>query len=82
MPFLRMFLLPVTLFYGIFVYFRNLFFDIGLFSSTEYSVPIISVGNLCTGGSGKSPHVEYIIRLLENKSKVEQLLDLLKKSLN
>lgn len=73
MPFLRLFLLPVTLFYGIFVYFRNLFFDIGIFSTKEYSVPIISVGNLCTGGSGKSPHVEYIISLLENRSKVAVL---------
>lgn len=73
MPFLRLFLLPVTLFYGIFVYIRNLFFDLGVFSSKEYSVPIISVGNLCAGGSGKSPHVEYIINLIENKNKIAVL---------
>jgi len=73
MPFLRLFLLPVTLFYGIFVYIRNLLFDLGVFSSKEYSVPIISVGNLCAGGSGKSPHVEYIINLIENKNKIAVL---------
>ena len=73
MPFLRLFLLPIALFYGLVVFFRNMFFDYGIFSSKEYSVPIISVGNLCAGGSGKSPLVEYILRLIDNRDKVAVL---------
>ena len=73
MPFLRLFLLPIALFYGLVVFFRNMFFDYGIFSSKEYSVPIISVGNLCVGGSGKSPLVEYILRLIDNREKVAVL---------
>ena len=73
MPFLRLFLLPMMLMYGFVVYIRNVFFDYGLFTSKDYSVPIISIGNLCSGGSGKSPLVEYILRLIENKEKVAVL---------
>ncbi|MBL6663619.1 MAG: tetraacyldisaccharide 4'-kinase [Flavobacteriales bacterium] len=73
MPFLRLFLLPIALFYGLVVFFRNMLFDYGIFSSKEYSVPIISVGNLCAGGSGKSPLVEYILRLIDNREKVAVL---------
>ena len=73
MPFLRLFLLPIALFYGLAVFFRNMLFDYGIFSSKEYSVPIISVGNLCAGGSGKSPLAEYILRLIDNRDKVAVL---------
>ncbi len=73
MPFLRLFLLPIALFYGLVVFFRNMLFDYGIFSSKEYSVPIISVGNLCAGGSGKSPLVEYILRLIDDHDKVAVL---------
>ena len=73
MPFLRLFLLPIALFYGLVVFFRNMLFDYGIFSSKEYSIPIISVGNLCAGGSGKSPLVEYILRLIDNRDKVAVL---------
>ena len=73
MPFFRLFLLPIAFFYGIVVFIRNMFFDFGVFSSKEYSVPIISVGNLCTGGSGKSPLVEYILNLIHNRDKVAVL---------
>ena len=73
MPFLRLFLLPIALFYGLAVFFRNMLFEYGIFSSKEYSVPIISVGNLCAGGSGKSPLAEYILRLIDNRDKVAVL---------
>ena len=43
------------------------------FLQKEYSVPIISVGNLSVGGSGKSPLVEYILRLIDNRKKVAVL---------
>jgi tetraacyldisaccharide 4'-kinase len=73
MPFLRLFLLPIALFYGLVVFFRNMLFDYGIFCSKEYSFPIISVGNLCAGGSGKSPLVDYILRLIDNRDKVAVL---------
>ena len=73
MPFLRFFLLFISLFYGFVVFLRNILFDYGIFSSKEYTVPIISVGNLCAGGSGKSPLVDYILRLIDNRNKVAVL---------
>ena len=44
---------------------RSFLFDRGIFKSSEFDLPIINVGNLAVGGSGKTPHIEYIIRLLE-----------------
>lgn len=73
MPLLRLFLLPITLFYGFVVFLRNILFDYGILSSKEYTIPIISVGNLCAGGSGKSPLVDYILRLIDNRNKVAVL---------
>jgi len=46
---------------------RNLFFDIGVFSSKEYSIPIICIGNITAGGTGKTPHTEYLLNLLNDK---------------
>lgn len=65
---LKIFLLPISFFYGIFVWFRNKFFDWGFFKSKSFDVPIISVGNISCGGTGKTPHVEYIISLLSDLS--------------
>jgi tetraacyldisaccharide 4'-kinase len=42
-------------------------YDIGIFRSREFDIPIISVGNLCVGGTGKTPHIEYLIRLLKQE---------------
>jgi len=46
---------------------RNLFYDIGVFQSTSFEIPILSVGNLAVGGSGKTPLVEFLIRELKNE---------------
>ncbi len=43
---------------------RNLFFDLGILPSQKFNKPVISIGNLTYGGTGKTPHVEYLIRLL------------------
>ena len=66
-------LLPFSWIYGSIVRFRNWLFDMGLKKSKSFSIPIISVGNITVGGSGKTPHVEYLIRLLHNKAKIAVL---------
>lgn len=67
MGWLRIFLFPLSLVYGFGVWVRNLCFDIGLLPSEEFGIPVISVGNLNTGGTGKTPHVEYLVRLLQEQ---------------
>lgn len=63
-------LIPLSWLYGIGVGFRNQLFNIGLLKQHDYDIPIISVGNITVGGAGKTPHVEYLIRLLKDKVKV------------
>ena len=53
--------------------FRNQLFELGILKSKSYKTPVISVGNITVGGSGKTPHVEYIVRLLKNELKVAVL---------
>ncbi len=66
-------LLPLSWFYGLGVGFRNLLFEMGILKSRSFNVPVISVGNITVGGTGKTPHVEYLIRLLKDRAKVAVL---------
>lgn len=66
-------LLPISFIYGIGVRLRNLLFEMGILKSRSFTMPIISVGNITVGGAGKTPHVEYLIRLLQNHAKVAVL---------
>lgn len=66
----RLLFYPFALIYGGVVWLRNRLYDVKFFSSIEFSVPVIAVGNLSTGGTGKTPHVEYLIRLLQYRFKV------------
>ena len=66
-------LLPFSWIYGLVVWLRNQLFDIGVLKSKAYDIPIISVGNITVGGSGKTPHVEYLVRLLKKHAKVAVL---------
>jgi tetraacyldisaccharide 4'-kinase len=68
--FIKVLLYPFALVYGAVVWLRNRLYDSGFSSSVEFSVPVISVGNLSVGGTGKTPHVEYLIRLLQYQYKV------------
>ncbi len=67
------FLYPVSLIYGLIVRIRNLMFDFGMLKSTEFDIPIIVVGNISVGGTGKTPTAEYLIYLLRNKYNVAVL---------
>ena len=60
-------LLPLTMWYAIGVAVRNLLFDWGLKRSDCPEVPTIGIGNLRVGGTGKTPHTEYLIRLLAGR---------------
>ena len=60
-------LTPFSWAYGAGVWLRNTAFNIGILPQEEFEVPIVSVGNITVGGTGKTPHVEYIIEgLLAN----------------
>ena len=63
-------LTPLSWLYGLGVGIRNAMFDCGILRSCSYNVPIISVGNITVGGTGKTPHTEYLIRLLHKNNKV------------
>lgn len=66
----RVLLYPLALLYGAIVWVRGHLYDSGLFSSIRFSIPVICVGNLSVGGTGKTPHVEYLIRLLQYQFRV------------
>ena len=59
-------LLPLSWLYGLGVGFRNLLFEMGILKEHSYQTPVISVGNITVGGTGKTPHVEYLIKLLKD----------------
>jgi tetraacyldisaccharide 4'-kinase len=66
----RVLLYPLALIYGALVWLRNRFYDWGVFSAVEFSLPVITVGNLSTGGTGKTPHVEYLVQLLQYRYRI------------
>lgn len=66
-------MLPLSWLYGLGVRLRNQLFELGILKSRSFDIPVISVGNITVGGSGKTPHVEYLIRLLKDKGKVAVL---------
>ncbi len=70
---LRLLLLPLSALYGLVIYVRNFFYNIGVFRSTSFNIPVIVIGNLSTGGTGKSPQTEYLINLLKNQYAVATL---------
>src|SRR3712207_2539896 len=70
---LRIFLFPFSLIYGLIITARNFLYDKKILDSVSFDLPIIAVGNLSAGGTGKSPMVEYLLRLLKDKYKVATL---------
>ncbi|MGD0582232.1 MAG: tetraacyldisaccharide 4'-kinase [Bacteroidales bacterium] len=66
-------LYPFSLIYGAVTGFRNFLYDSGVLSVHRFNIPIICVGNITVGGTGKTPHCEYIIDLLKDKFSVALL---------
>ncbi len=70
---LRFLLFPFALLYGLAVRCRNWLYDSGVFRSVSFKHPVIVVGNLSTGGTGKTPFVEYLVSLLGNEHRLAVL---------
>lgn len=68
MAYVKVLLLPLSLVYGIIIEFRNVLFHVGILKSRNFSVPVICVGNITVGGTGKTPHTEMIIAELKRNS--------------
>ena len=73
MNLLRKLLFPFAILYGVITSIRNFLFDISVLKSYSFNLPIIAVGNLSVGGTGKTPQIEYLIRLLSEKYKIATL---------
>lgn len=71
--YLRLLLLPFSLLYGVVIRVRNALYDWGWLKQIAFDLPVIVVGNLEAGGTGKSPMIEYMIRLLGRDYKLATL---------
>jgi tetraacyldisaccharide 4'-kinase len=69
----RFLLFPLAILYDFVTRVRNLFFDTGIFKRTAFDIPILIVGNLSLGGTGKTPQIEYLVRMLQEKYAVSVL---------
>ena len=69
----RIFLFPFALLYWLVIAIRNWLYNKKMLRSTSFAFPLICVGNLSVGGTGKSPMVEYLVRLLKNEFRVATL---------
>ncbi|QNM86990.1 tetraacyldisaccharide 4'-kinase [Polaribacter pectinis] len=70
MKLVRFLLFPLAVLYDLITSIRNFFFDVGIFKQTTFKMPVIVVGNLSVGGTGKTPQIEYLVRLLKDAHKV------------
>ena len=73
MMLLRKLLFPLGGLFWLITFIRNWLYDLGVFSSKSYDLPVIAVGNLSAGGTGKTPQTEYLIRLLKDTYKIAVL---------
>ena len=73
MNFIRKILFPLSILYSAIASIRNYCYDKGLLKSYAFNLPIIVVGNISVGGTGKTPQIEYLIRLLSEKYKTGRM---------
>ncbi|MEN8227537.1 MAG: tetraacyldisaccharide 4'-kinase [Bacteroidota bacterium] len=69
----KVILIPFAWLYGLVIWIRNTLYDNGFLHSTGFNIPLISVGNITVGGTGKTPHVEYLVELLGSAYRVATL---------
>lgn len=69
----RLLLIPLSLLYGGLIRFRNWLFDRDILKSTPFNFPLICIGNLSVGGTGKTPMVEYLVRMLQDQFRTATL---------
>jgi tetraacyldisaccharide 4'-kinase len=69
----RILLLPLALVYWLIIWVRNKLYDRNILPSATFGLPLICVGNLSVGGTGKSPMVEYLVRILRDKYRLATL---------
>ena len=66
-------LFPVSIIYGLIAGIRNLLFNWHILKQTQFKIPVITIGNITVGGTGKTPHVEYLVKLLNKHFKIAVL---------
>jgi tetraacyldisaccharide 4'-kinase len=69
----RIFFLPIAIIYWVIIWLRNFFYDKNILKSSSFGLPVICVGNLSMGGTGKSPMVEFLVRHLKDRFKLATL---------
>lgn len=67
---IKLFLIPFSFLYTLIMYIRNKLYDLEIISSIKFDIPIISIGNLSTGGTGKTPHIEYLLAKFKDNYKI------------
>lgn len=72
-PIRNLLLWPFSILFRLVTAIRNILYDKGFISSEEFGVPVICIGNITVGGTGKTPHAEYIISLLRKEFRVALL---------
>ena len=73
MQILKFLLIPVSWLYGLVMALRNFCYNKNIFRCKSFALPVINVGNLTMGGTGKTPHIEYLVRLLKDKYRIATL---------
>lgn len=71
--FVKILLSPIALLYSSIIGLRNKLFDVNILSSKSFKMPVIGIGNITVGGTGKTPHTEYLIKLLNEDNKLAVL---------
>ena len=63
----KLILLPLSKIYGVVTAVRNLCYNCNIIKSYSFDVPVVCIGNLAVGGTGKTPHTEYIVAALRDR---------------